>query len=60
MSGEDTTPWADNWPGHGPGQFFSNCRYGRPKDLDRLGEAQPLEEAQGQQAEGGMVAQTAP
>ena len=60
MSGYDTTPWADNWPGPCPGQFFSDCRYSCAEHLVWLGEAQPLEKAKGQQAQCGMVARASP
>jgi len=60
MSGYDTTSWADYWPRRCPGQFFPDRRDRCTKHLVWLGEAQPLKEAKGHQAEGGMVAETSP
>ena len=60
MSGYDTTPWADNWPGPCPGQFLSDRRHRCAEHLIWLGKTKPLEEAEGQQAQCGIVAQTSP
>ena len=60
MSSDNATPWADNWPGQCPHSFLSDCRHSRAEHLVWLGEAQPLEEAEGQQAQRGMVAQASP